>query len=64
MKQLLNGKVVDIVFEDIAEFESQTNQFTENLAPTIEEQIAELRESIEKLKKLFTPLLKMTGGNK
>ena len=64
MKQFLNGKIIDIDFEDIAEFESQTNQFTESLAPTVEEQIAELRDSIEKLKELFTPLLKMIGGNK
>ena len=59
-----NGKYRDITPEEIAELEAQAKQFAEKLTPTIEEQVAELREGIEKLKELFTPLLNMIGGNK
>lgn len=64
MRVYENGKYRDMTIEEIAELEAQTKQFAENLAPTVEEQIAELREGIEKLKELFTPLLNMIGGNK
>lgn len=56
----------DGIYRDMTteELEAFKEHIEENLAPTVEEQIAELREGIEKLKELFTPLLNMIGGNK
>ena len=63
-----NGKYRNATPEELKELaemaEKYKQQIEEKLAPTVEEQIEELRESIDKLKELFTPLLKLLGGNK
>ena len=59
MKQLINGRIVEL--ED---FKDEATEIIENLKPTVEDEIAELREGLKKLEDLFTPLLKMLGGNK
>lgn len=59
MKQLINGKVVDL-----ENFKEEATEIIENLKPTVEDEIAELKEGLKKLEELFTPLLKLLGGNK
>ena len=59
-----NGIYRDMTPEEIAALKEQVEQFIENAKPTIEDEIAELKENLQKLKELFTPLLKLLGGNK
>lgn len=61
----INRNATPEELKELAEMaEKYKEQIEEKLAPTVEEQIEELRESIEKIKELFTPLLKLLGGNK
>lgn len=59
-----NGTYRDMTPKEIAALKEQVEQFIENAKPTIEDEIAELKENLQKLKELFTPLLKLLGGNK
>jgi len=57
MKQLIINK--EFPEGIIKEVEEQVVE----IIPTAEDEIAELRQKVEEIKKLFTPLLKLIGGN-
>lgn len=64
MKKYVDGKYIEMTAEEIAELKEQAEQFVEDIKPSVEDEIAELKENLKQLKELFTPLLKLLGGNR
>lgn len=60
MRILDNGTYRDMTEEEVAELK----ELRESFKPSVEKQVEEVRENLKELKELFTPLLKMLGGNK
>ena len=61
MKKYYQGQYVEMTAEEVAELEKGAQEMAESLPKTVEDELAEIKGSVNKLVEMLTPLIKHLG---